>query len=230
MIITGIQKLRCLQSLTFSNNRLKYLPVQLFECRNLINLHLESNQLKFIPKEIVKLTKLSELTLSNNQLSFLNPNIWLIINNLKGDYFDNPLLCHLDPPSWLKKWPRFNTNNCITSNCLDEETMLLVIEKVKEFYHLQLVVKTGVPTLLELTMQRVYTDFLSSCSTEECCQQILKQLPKDIRSCFDNPPPCLCYFCKKPLFKWAIFCSGLSTNLVDFRCSNSCAMLRRYRE
>lgn len=219
---TGIGKLQCLQSLTLSSNQLKYLPVQLFECHNLLNLHLDSNQLEFVPKEIVKLQKLCELTLSNNQLSFMNPNICLIIENLKGDYNSNPLLCYLSTPYWIKNWPKFDILDQYLSmdDGLEEKTVLLIIKKFKEFYNLQLVWKTGTPSLLELSMEKVYTDILL-CSTEECRQQLLKRLPRGICHCF-NTPPCFCFGCKKPLFKWAILSGGVNTGLVGFKCSNNC--------
>ena len=227
---TGIGRLRALQSLNLSNNQLKNLPVQLFECHNLLNLHLESNQLKFIPKEIVKLKNLSELTLSNNQLLFMIPNIWLIIENLKGDYSDNPLLFHLNRPDWIKKWPKFDTNEYMGFDALDEKTILLVIEKFKEYYNLQLVVKMGVPPLLELTMQKVFTDFLPSYrTTQECRQKLLRQLPKDIRSYFNTSPPCFCYRCKKPIFRWAIVCGFDSSDVASFKCSNKCTKEKKIR-
>ena len=229
-LCTGIWKLKSLKGLYLSSNQLKYLPVQLFECQNIVNLHLDNNQLKFLPKELVKLKELADLSLSENGLLFLNPNIWIMANLKTVDYWDNPLLWHSEPPLWTgneRTLAKFQTNAPIQDTSSDENRTLLILKKFKEFYNIQLVCGSGIPTLFELTVCKVYTNLFFP-HTEKCRERILRQLPKCLRSCFETPPPCFCFTCKKPLFTWAIVDYVADwKNIVVFCCSNKCLLVFR---
>ncbi|XP_004082308.1 leucine-rich repeat protein 1 [Oryzias latipes] len=84
-----------LQVLDISQNRLRCLPAQFCQLRELVNLKLDDNQLARLPFHIGRLSKLRFLSAANNQLSGLPGDFRkLSLENL--DLFGNPFI-HANP-------------------------------------------------------------------------------------------------------------------------------------
>lgn len=80
-----------LQVLDISQNRLRCLPAQFCQLRELVNLKLDDNQLACLPFHIGRLSKLRFLSAANNQLSGLPGDFRkLSLENL--DLFGNPFI------------------------------------------------------------------------------------------------------------------------------------------
>ncbi|CAH2327870.1 leucine-rich repeat 1 [Pelobates cultripes] len=80
-----------LTSLDLSENKLKALPVQFGQLKELINLKLDENELVQLPFTIGKLSKLRFLSATKNKLPYL-PSSFKMLNLEKLDLFDNPFV------------------------------------------------------------------------------------------------------------------------------------------
>jgi len=78
--IKDILKLPVLLDLRLNNNKLKKLPKEIGELKDIRWINLENNQLEQLPKEIWDLKKLEYLNLSNNKLTELPKEIGQLIN------------------------------------------------------------------------------------------------------------------------------------------------------
>ncbi|XP_053553643.1 leucine-rich repeat protein 1 [Bombina bombina] len=82
---------KSLKSLDLRENRLKALPVQFGQLRELVNLRLDENELIHLPFTFGQLSKLNFLTATKNKLSYL-PNSFKLLVLEKVDFFGNPFV------------------------------------------------------------------------------------------------------------------------------------------
>lgn len=73
-------KMPNLVALNLSNNRMKFVPLDIVLCRNLVTIDLSNNQLTNLPYTIVYLRKLAELNISSNQIRLFSSSIWISIS------------------------------------------------------------------------------------------------------------------------------------------------------
>lgn len=86
---------RTLQLLDLSQNRLRYLPAQFCQLRELVNLKLDDNELACLPFHVGRLSKLRFLSAAHNQFAVLPSDFRkLSLENL--DLFGNPFI-HPNP-------------------------------------------------------------------------------------------------------------------------------------